>query len=160
MKLKNLMDVAIPEVSIMLVGIKRDGMEIGYDFINNTWLDNNLFTPNRICTVEKFMNTKFYKRIRENKMEEFGIFKGRSVSTLKDMEFYNGIVLKVSVYIETGKHAIMESKLNRDKINEERKRKSIEISRLKNPPKKKKVHNYKPNKFKTRTWKPENKNPS
>lgn len=160
MKLKNLMDVAIPEVSIMLVGIKRDGTEIGYDFNHNIWLDNNLFTPDRIYTVEDFMKTKFYKTIKENKMEEFGIFKGRSVLTLKDMKFYNGIVLKVSIYIETGKHAVMESKLNRDKVIEERKRKSIEISRLKNPPKKKKVHSYKPNKLKTRTWKPEKKNPS
>ena len=160
MKLKNLMDVAIPEVSIMLVGIKRDGTEIGYDFNHNIWLDNNLFTPDRIYIVEDFMKTKFYKTIKENKMEEFGIFKGRSVSTLEDMKFYNGIVLKVSIYIETGKHAVMESKLNRDKVIEERKRKSIEISRLKNPPKKKKVHSYKPNKLKTRTWKPEKKNPS
>lgn len=160
MKLKNLIDVANPSISFMLVGIKKDGTEVGYDFVNNTWLDNNLFTPKRICRVDNFIDTKFYKSIRENKIEDFGIFKGRTVRTLSDMEFYNGIVLKISIYMEVTKHSIAETIANRVKVMAERRQRSIEISRLKNPPKKKKVHSYKPNKLKTRTWKPEKKDPS
>lgn len=160
MKLKNLIDVANPSISFMLVGIKKDGTEVGYDFVNNTWLDNNLFTPEKICRVDNFIDTKFYKSIRENKIEDFGIFKGRTVRTLSDMEFYNGIVLKISIYMEVTKHSIAETIANRVKVMAERKQRSIEISRMKNPPKKKKVHSYKPNQSKVRSFGKKPKNPS
>ena len=76
------------------------------------------------------------------------------------MEFYNGIVLKISIYMEVTRHSIAETIANRIKVMAERRQRSIEISRLKNPPKKKKVHSYNPNKSKVRSFGKKPKNPS
>ena len=118
MKLKNLIDVADRNVTFMLTGIQNDGNEIGYNFVTHSWMDNNLFTPERIQTIGAFKDTKFFRRLKDNKIETFSVFRAASVESLRnsDVHFHEGKVLKISIFLSNSDSEIkkaMDAKIDK-----------------------------------------------
>ena len=109
MKLSNLMDAADYRITMMLSGIDEKGNEIGYDFKNKAWLDNNLFSTNRLITVGEFKSSKFYRSLKDSRLEDFSTFGTFHVKVFKDVETFRGTVLKVKVFTCTEKSTIMKA---------------------------------------------------
>lgn len=115
MKLKNLIDVAEKETTIMLSGIKADGTEVGFDFAHNCWLDNNLYSTDRLSTIGDFRLFRKYRVIKENRIEDFSIFKAGTVHEFRDATIYQGRILKIKIFLVTGKseiHKAIEARVN------------------------------------------------
>lgn len=101
MKLVNLMNVADNSISMMLSGIRPDGGEMGYDFVEKKWSDNYLFRPERVITVGDFKSKFLYKKLEKNELVDFSTFKTRSIKALKDIKTERGTVLLVKVKIDS-----------------------------------------------------------
>lgn len=115
MKLKNLIEIAEEETTIMLSGIDESGEEIGFDFKNNCWLDNNLFTQDRLSTVSNFRLYRKYRAMKEHRIEDFSIFKANTVPQFRDLPVYHGKILKIKIFLVTGKseiHRAIEARVN------------------------------------------------
>ena len=109
MKLKNLIEIADKNTTIMLSGITDDGREIGFDFKQNIWLDNNDFTPGRVTSVGDFEKYRKYRQIMENRIEDCHIFRGTTIPQFEGIDIYHGKICKIKIYLATGKSEIRKS---------------------------------------------------
>lgn len=111
MKLRNLIDVADKSVTFMLTDIQANGKEVGYNFVTKSWMDNDLYTPERIQRIENFRNTRFFRGIRDKKIENFFIFMASSSETLRNsgIEFYEDKVLKIVIFLSDSKSEIKKA---------------------------------------------------
>lgn len=101
MKLVNLMNVADNSISMMLSGIRPDGGEMGYDFVEKKWSDNYLFRPERVITVGDFKSKFIYKKLEKNELVDFSTFKTKSIKALKEIQTERGTILLVKVKIDS-----------------------------------------------------------
>lgn len=96
MNVKNLINIADGQLKMMLSCVDND-KEYGYDFTNKRWLDNNLYTPDRVISIDNFRKTFFYKLIGDKRLITFSSCPTRNMERLKDVEFPKGIVVIVKV---------------------------------------------------------------
>ena len=101
MKLVNLMNVADNSISMMLSGIRPDGGEMGYDFVEKKWSDNYLFRPERVITVGEFRSKFLYRKLEKNELVDFSTFKTKSIKALKDVKTERGTILLIKVKIDS-----------------------------------------------------------
>lgn len=100
MNVKNLINIADGQLKMMLSCIDSDGnsrSEYGYDFANKCWLDNNLYTPNRVITIDEFRKSFFYKLINDKRLITFSSCPTKNIERLKEVEFPRGIVVIVKI---------------------------------------------------------------
>ena len=108
MKLCNLMNVADHSISMMLDGIRPDGKEIGYDFVQKKWADDYLFRPERIITIGDFKSKFLYKKLEKNELVDFSTFKISRIKALKDVHTERGTVLLVKVKIDSSNFSFLK----------------------------------------------------
>ena len=76
MQLLNIMNVADDRISMILVGQRPDNVEVGYDFENNKWMDNNIIENScRVTTVGEFRISDFYKSHKKCVLTDFSTMK-------------------------------------------------------------------------------------
>ena len=109
MQLLNLINVADPSITMILSGINDDGSEVGYDFRNKIWLENNLFSTDRLISVGNFKKLKMYEGIKHNRIEDFSTFGPQGIEIFEGIDFYHGTLLKVKIFKSTGKSTIMKA---------------------------------------------------
>lgn len=132
MVLSNLITVADYDLSMMLIGIRPDGVEVGYDFENEKWLDNNLFSEERLTTVVKFKNfyKDLYRKCKSLKLKGWSVVNINKITKLEGIETHRGIILFIKIELIPDKfpfvRAYMPKKKSKPKKNYKRKEVSEE----------------------------------
>ena len=98
MKLMNLVNIADPRKSMMLIVGHKDEQK-AYDFENNCWHENALFEPCKIITFEEFKNTEIYKAFEKHDMITFSALHTCKIDKLKDIKTFEGVLCTIKVSV-------------------------------------------------------------
>ena len=108
MKLFNLINIADPKVTMILTGIRPDGSKIGYNFKNNTWMNNNiLMNPDRLSNIWIFSESEFYKSIKRFDIVDFSNFNTSNIKAFKGIEIYKNRVVEITINIGLSKKELI-----------------------------------------------------
>ena len=110
MQLKNIMNVADHSISMILIGVRPDNEEIGYDFEHHRWMDNNIINnPDRVITVGEFKKLLIYIKNQDCKLVDFSTMKKNHVKAFRDIEMARDTVLIVKIFLSCEKFPNMRA---------------------------------------------------
>lgn len=112
MMIKNVISLADFDITMMLTKVSSDGSEVGYDFENNCWLDNNLFTKDRLIKIGKFAVRDEYKKIRKYRLITFSHIFTKTVKAFEGIETKRGTVVLFKIADPENSPAKKENKHN------------------------------------------------
>ena len=133
MVLSNLITVADYDLSIMLIGIRPDGVEVGYDFENEKWLDNNLFSEERLTTVVKFKNfyKDLYHKCKSLQLKSWSVVNINKIAKFEGVETHRGIILFVKIQLIPEKFPFVRAYMPKKKSKRKNyKRKEVSEEKL------------------------------
>jgi len=97
MILRNLIDIADYDLTMMLSKMDSRGNQIGYDFKNNCWLENNLFSEDRLIPIGKFAKCGIYRQLMEYHIAGWSHIKVNTVEALKNVSTKKGVAVHIKV---------------------------------------------------------------
>lgn len=98
MQLLNIMSVADDRISMILVGQRPDNVEVGYDFKNGEWMDNNLIeNSDRIITVGEFRDHDIYRKNRDCALTDFSTMKKNYIKAFREIDTFRNTVLIIKI---------------------------------------------------------------
>ena len=123
MQLLNIMSVADDRISMILVGKRPDNVEIGYDFENNKWMDDNIIeNSTRITTIGEFRNTDLYRLHKKCVLTDFSTMKKNHVKEFRDIDTFRNTVLIIKILLSCEKFPEMKKYTKKSQGIKEKKR--------------------------------------
>lgn len=118
MKLFNLINIADPKTVMIITGVRPDGSKVGYDFKNNTWMDNNiLMNPDRLSNIYVFERSKFYNTIKRFYIVDFSTFNTKNIEAFKNIKIYKNQVVEITITLGLAKREIRrEAFINKENL--------------------------------------------
>lgn len=104
MTLETLVNLSDWGVSMILIGVREnDWGNTGYDFEEKKWVDNYLYTPEKVTTIGEFKKTHLYRTLRKCKIVDVSSFNTANVEKLRDVDTLRGQITVFRVRIPLGK---------------------------------------------------------
>lgn len=103
MKLLNLITVADENITMLLTGIRPDGVRIGYNFIDHRWKDDNKYSSDMLVRVKEFSKSNLYHKLRRCEIKTFSTMNKNHMQAFRGIDTARNTILIIEIFI-TGQH--------------------------------------------------------